>query len=378
MNTLAARAVQGSAQLVATSLTASCDIVNHRGACCAANRRAKWGHRRAKDTPVRQLLISACSDDDEVRETLRPALTFAAPSVLSSHGDRSMSCLAPWLPRVKWTPSGLLDGLTFSGAIRTLQDKGIMVLDELLSAQEVENTQAEADHLLAAGALEDSEQSYRSDRMLFISEGECARRGFPCLSAAVRRLVAFARLLDSQTLSDGQRVLLRIPEQVMLAAYDGGGSRYLPHRDSKLKAVGSSIDEWRRACLDSPLVNNARYLTMVLYLNGPGWLAGDGGCLRCHLSGCDDKDACDEGCRGAPGTCHMDIPPLGGRLAVFFSRDLLHEVRPAWRRRWALTLWVEDARIPPRDPERYLMAFNRARDAAFVEELVRRQRQPAQ
>lgn len=48
------------------------------------------------------------------------------------------------------------------------------------------------------------------------------------------------------------------------------------------------------------------------------------------------------GPENAPTARKEDIAPLAGRLVVFFSRTVPHEVAPSKRRdRWALTLWVE-------------------------------------
>jgi hypothetical protein len=39
----------------------------------------------------------------------------------------------------------------------------------------------------------------------------------------------------------------------------------------------------------------------------------------------------------------VDIAPRAGRLVLFRSDALLHEVRPALRHRYALSLWILDA-----------------------------------
>lgn len=65
-----------------------------------------------------------------------------------------------------------------------------------------------------------------------------------------------------------------------------------------------------------------RWVTCILYLND-GWTSEDGGQLRLHLP-------------DGP----KDVLPLGGRLVIFFSGDLLHEVIPARRERYSLTGWL--------------------------------------
>ncbi len=65
----------------------------------------------------------------------------------------------------------------------------------------------------------------------------------------------------------------------------------------------------------------ARRVTAILYLNGK-WTAADGGCLRVHTS-----------------ETPRDIEPRGGRLVVFLSDRVLHEVLPGHVVRSAATAW---------------------------------------
>jgi len=60
----------------------------------------------------------------------------------------------------------------------------------------------------------------------------------------------------------------------------------------------------------------------VVYLN-PGWLPEHGGALRLHPQGRHTED----------------IAPLGSRLVLFLSADMLHEVLPATRDRLSLAGW---------------------------------------
>jgi hypothetical protein len=83
------------------------------------------------------------------------------------------------------------------------------------------------------------------------------------------------------------------------------------------------------------LAGDGRRLTVLLYLN-PSWKKEDGGALRLFpksiYSPVDSADAkstvtpVDAG--SAPGTLRqaVDIYPEGGRLAMFYSADVAHEV----------------------------------------------------
>lgn len=237
---------------------------------------------------------------------------------------------------------------------RPQSEQGLLVIDDFLSSKELRSARGEADRLLVGGKLQQSvQQSFgRTDQYTFVTKERGAELGCPVLGSLVERIRNVAKELDGKTCytpqGTGDAVPFRIPEQCMLATYNGGGTRYRAHRDNACE----SGEQLRGK---SNLEKNARYLTMILYLN-IRWQEEWGGQLRCHFSSdCMDKVGCRDDCRGTE--CHLDVQPLGGRLCIFFSRDLLHEVLPSWQRRWALSLWVEDARVPPENREETLKDF---------------------
>lgn len=69
-----------------------------------------------------------------------------------------------------------------------------------------------------------------------------------------------------------------------------------------------------------------REVTAIVYLN-TGWGSAQqhGGYLRIHPP------------HGGPPT---DVAPVAGRLVLFQSRSVEHEVLPAWRTRWAVSAWL--------------------------------------
>ena len=99
----------------------------------------------------------------------------------------------------------------------------------------------------------------------------------------------------------------------MAACYDAGGRGYVAHRDN-----------------DGARPSDRRQLSAILYLN-QDWGPADGGALRCHVG---------VGSTEIMGT-KVDVVPAEGTLVIFKARELLHEVRPAHRRRWALSVWFE-------------------------------------
>ncbi|NRR32497.1 2OG-Fe(II) oxygenase [Oxalobacteraceae bacterium] len=77
-----------------------------------------------------------------------------------------------------------------------------------------------------------------------------------------------------------------------------------------------------RQHLDRFRDDDLRTVSVVIYLN-PDWLPGQGGALRLHPEGLPVHD----------------IAPLGSRLVLFLSAEMLHEVLPASCERLSLAGW---------------------------------------
>ena len=77
----------------------------------------------------------------------------------------------------------------------------------------------------------------------------------------------------------------------------------------------------------------SRVLSTALYLND-GWRGEHGGQLRLHLG-------------GASGPQTHDVLPRAGRLVVFLSHEICHEVLPARRERFSLTGWFRTRSAGP-------------------------------
>lgn len=97
----------------------------------------------------------------------------------------------------------------------------------------------------------------------------------------------------------------------MVACYPGSGSHYVKH-------------------VDNPN-SDGRCITAIYYLNLNWDISRYGGLLRIFPEGCNDRVA--------------DIEPIFDRILFFWSdRRNPHEVQPAHRTRYAITLWYLDAR----------------------------------
>jgi SM-20-related protein len=115
------------------------------------------------------------------------------------------------------------------------------------------------------------------------------------------------------------------PQCLQLALYRAGGhySRHLDNPGPEAEGALDGPPGWR---------TSDRALTGIVYLNGD-WKPADGGALRLW----------PPALRGD----FIDIAPLGGRLLLFDSCTVEHEVLPsAAKSRWALSAWIpRDVRI---------------------------------
>lgn len=72
-----------------------------------------------------------------------------------------------------------------------------------------------------------------------------------------------------------------------------------------------------------------RIVTLILYLN-ESWTEADGGQLRMYFPQEDGSERVE------------DVLPLGGRLVVFLSEEIPHEVLPTQKERISITGWLRN------------------------------------
>ncbi len=84
--------------------------------------------------------------------------------------------------------------------------------------------------------------------------------------------------------------------------------------------------------LDSFRGRASRVVSLVLYLN-EGWAPEDGGALQVFSRGDGDE------------VCAVVVPEAG-RMALFLSEEIPHEVLPANRTRYSLACWFRQDEVP--------------------------------
>ena len=111
----------------------------------------------------------------------------------------------------------------------------------------------------------------------------------------------------------------------MFAVYPGEGSRFANHIDNTTK--------------------DGRRLTVLVYLN-PDWTAEQGGALRVtpmENNNNNNNVNSNSDCKRLSDTKAVDILPLAGRVAMFYSSEIPHEVLPSFGHRHAITIWYYDS-----------------------------------
>jgi len=196
--------------------------------------------------------------------------------------------------------------------VETLGAGGVVVRDDLLPRDTALACADAAAHLDAIGRLSPAhigrERSHRpdlrGDRHAWFEQLD--------LPPALQSLWAAFDDLRITLNRDAWLGLQRFALQ--LACYPGAGTRYVPHVDALAGDPG-------------------RRVTAIVYLN-PAWTPSDGGALRVE---------CPDGER--------TINPELGRLVLFLSEWVRHEVLPTHAVRFAATAWFRGAEAIPFLPD---------------------------
>ncbi|CAE6824717.1 2OG-Fe(II) oxygenase [Paraburkholderia haematera] len=144
---------------------------------------------------------------------------------------------------------------------------------------------------VSQGAARSLQPDVRGDQIQWLEAGQ---------SEACDQYLAIMEMLR---IALNRGLFLGLEEYESHFAYYAPGASYLRHRD-----------QFRD--------DDSRTVSVIVYLNAD-WLPEDGGALRLHPEGLSTQD----------------ISPVGSRIAVFLSADMLHEVLPATRDRMSLAGW---------------------------------------
>ena len=190
----------------------------------------------------------------------------------------------------------------FESIISQIIEGGYGVLDHFLSEEEIEalnkslETHYKAQEFKQAGISKDQSivKAIRGDEILW---------------------------LEKETANSIEAIFLQRLEQFMEYLNQ---TCYLGLRSYEIHYASYPIGAFYKIHLDKFRNDSGRILSFICYLN-QDWKEDNGGELVLHLP--DRKEV---------------ILPIGGRLAVFESDKIEHEVLPATRERRSLTGWLRN------------------------------------
>lgn len=202
--------------------------------------------------------------------------------------------------------------------IRDMNEYGVCVLDNFLGQEKGMKVLQEVTGMYSSGVFRDGQlvstrgrknlRHIRGDKITWIEGKEpgCGNIGY-LINRVDAVITNCKRMKNNGKLGQYN---IRERTRAMVACYPGSGSHYVKHVDNPNR--------------------DGRCITAIYYLNLNWDVQQSGGLLRIFPEGCNDRVA--------------DIEPAFDRILFFWSdRRNPHEVQPAHRTRYAITLWYLDA-----------------------------------
>jgi len=182
--------------------------------------------------------------------------------------------------------------------------KGEAILNEVIAMHE---SGVFSDGQVVSNKLQDGSTTIRGDEIIWVDGTEPNCKYISALINAVDTLIMRCNTLPDNGMLGQYNIKGRT--KAMVACYPGQGKHYVKH-------------------VDNPN-NDGRCITCIYYLNKDWNIERDGGLLRIFPDGWKNKAA--------------DIHPIFDRMLFFWSdRRNPHEVQPAYKTRYAITLWYFD------------------------------------
>lgn len=226
--------------------------------------------------------------------------------------------LPPFLHRNRNNLEELIDEIC-KNVIKDMNKYGVCVVDNFLGTEKGLAVLSEVLNMYSAGLFKDGQlvsnkagandlKTIRGDQITWLDgkEKECQNIGM--LISQVDAIIMRANKMRNNGKMGNYTINGRT--KAMVACYPGHGSHYVKHVDNPNR--------------------DGRCITAIYYLNRDWDIKKNGGLLRIFPEGWSDQVA--------------DIEPLFDRILFFWSdRRNPHEVQPAYKTRYAITLWYFDA-----------------------------------
>lgn len=225
-----------------------------------------------------------------------------------------------------------------------LASDGFIIVDDALTLDEAIAARQVLATLDAQGQLRrvQAQTAVRHDRVGWVgrSSAESSRAlevVYRLLRAVPAEVERYFHSGGGKSSCEGKRIgwEMVVPLDLQAAVYEGSAASpayYRRHLDADPRRKTNE--------------RNPRRCTIICYFN-PNWdAARDGGALRVYYprpEGDQQEEAQAPRRNGEPERW-VDVAPIAGRLIIFDSTRVEHEVRPTLNgTRWALTLWAEIA-----------------------------------
>lgn len=220
--------------------------------------------------------------------------------------------------------------------LEALERDGVTVVDGAMDGERFLRAAASARALHERGFTHNLRQSGRDDDVaVLLADKLPSGSDFaglrPCVDLLLGVPDALRRALQNDGVGISADVRSKIercspPDRLMVARYGPNDARYVAHLDNDPSdALNDAGTPGLRPC--------DRVFTCIAYLN-PDWIPEHRGEFRAHALGASVADE-----------RFVDIAPVLGRVVVFDSAKLLHEVRPSAADRYAVTVWTKYADV---------------------------------
>mmetsp|Transcript_48268 Transcript_48268/g.109975 ORF Transcript_48268/g.109975 Transcript_48268/m.109975 type:complete len:419 (+) Transcript_48268:137-1393(+) len=226
------------------------------------------------------------------------------------------------------TPQGYFGGDLDSfeaDTIRGLMEKGYSWQDNFMDDSTTGNIFNELELLDADGKLVEVSQQkmtgYRSDRIYWLQYEALDREKQPGLVTLMKKMISIPFELNKKC-----NLYLQASSTFQVGCYPVKGF-YKKHVDGGYEDI-----------------NNGRKITSIFYPN-KAWSSKDGGQLKVFKRRPNPFEVAKAENEGLESPVKEDeqqeeVDPQGGRILLFRSRDVPHEVLASRRKRFAITLWL--------------------------------------
>ncbi|KMQ89090.1 egl nine 1-like protein [Lasius niger] len=226
--------------------------------------------------------------------------------------------LPPFLHRNRNNLEAFIDKIC-QYVIRDMDKYGVCVVDKFLGKEKGLEVLNEVLYMYSAGLFKDGQlvsnkgsandlKTIRGDQIIWLDGKEHQCQNIGMLISRVDAIIMRANKMHNNGKIGSYTINGRT--KAMVACYPGHGSHYVKHVDNPNR--------------------DGRCITAIYYLNRDWDIKENGGLLRIFPEGWRDQVA--------------DIEPLFDRILFFWSdRRNPHEVQPAYKTRYAITLWYFDA-----------------------------------